>query len=75
MLFRRRNFFGSNKLSNFIFIYYRIACGARVDGNGSVMQRPSEAFVSALSSNIEKTINFERQPISGDFYFIELMRG
>lgn len=40
-----------------------------------LMQRPSEAFITALSSNIEKTVNFERQPISGDFYFIELMRG
>jgi hypothetical protein len=39
-----------------------------------LMQRPSEAFISAFSSNIEKTVNFERQPISGDFYFIELMR-
>ena len=36
-----------------------------------LMQCPSEAFITALSSNIEKTINFEGQPIPGDFYFIE----
>jgi hypothetical protein len=39
-----------------------------------LMQHPSEAFITALSSNIEKTINFERQPISGDFYCIEAIR-
>ena len=37
-------------------------------------RRPSEAFIDALSSNLEKTVNFERQPIPGDFYYIEHMR-
>lgn len=34
-------------------------------------QHPSEIFIDALSSNLEKTVNFGKQPIPGDFYFIE----
>lgn len=39
------------------------------------MRHPSETFINVLSSNLEKTINFGKQPIYGDFYFIERIRG
>jgi hypothetical protein len=37
-------------------------------------QHPSEIFINALSSNLDKTVNFGKQPIPGDSYFIEFIR-